>query len=116
MTYPFRDELAEANDSAFFPIEYLDQTIADGTSQYWGTPNAAMVTQIVNYPGGAKVVRSLATTGDLKEITEIIAPQIETWAIENGCTHLLVEGRDGWKRALKPLGYEPYQTVILKVL
>lgn len=112
----FRDRLASANDPSFYPIEWVDWMLESGGAQYWETPNAAMVTQVLNYPGGAKAIRSIATAGDLEDIISVLAPQIEAWAADQGCTHSLVEGRDGWRRSLKHRGYGHHQTLILKVL
>ena len=111
----WRERLAEANDPQLFPIEYIDAVVA-GDGKLWATDKAAMVTRVCLYPGGAKVVRSLATAGDLKEILETLTPQIEAWAKENGCTHSLVEGRDGWRKALAPFGYQHHQTILIKEL
>jgi hypothetical protein len=112
----WRDRLAEANDPVLFPIKYIDAVLADQSAVLFVASKAAMVTRVCLYPGGAKVVRSLATAGDLNEILETLTPQIEAWAKENGCTHSLVEGRDGWRKALAPLGYQHHQTILIKEL
>lgn len=111
-----RQQLAEANRADFWPIEWIDWMLETGGAQFWEAPNSAQVTQVIDYPGGAKVCRSIAACGDLNEQVELIAPQIEEWARNVGCTACLVEGRDGWRRALKGRGYEPYQSVIVKGL
>jgi hypothetical protein len=45
-----------------------------------------------------------------------VLPQVEAWARANGCRRLLVIGRPGWERALKPKGFAPLARVIAKDL
>lgn len=110
----WRDRLATANDPAFLPITYLDQMLAEGRAQFWGTDEAAIVTGIEQFPGGAIVCRGLAATGDAERMIADLKPAIEAWAKARGCTHTMLEGRDGWRR--KHPDYQHHQTILTKEL
>ncbi len=115
MTYAdWRDRLAKANDPAFMPIEHIDFIVRENLGQFWATDLSAIVTDIASYPGGAVACRSLAAAGDMEDLIERLKPAIEAWAKSEGCTHCLIEGRDGWRR--KHADYRHHQTIIVKDL
>ena len=41
---------------------------------------------------------------------------LETWAREMGATQIVLEGRRGWERVLRPYGFNPTRTVCVKEL
>jgi hypothetical protein len=110
----WRDRLASANDPKFWPIEAIDAMLIAGTAQFWCTGLAALVTKIVEYPGGAVALEAVAASGDLDSLRSHITEYVEKWAREQGLTHLLIAGRDGWTRVHKD--WRHYQTVLLKEL
>lgn len=115
MTYAdWRERLGTANDPAFFPLEHLDFIVLEGLGQFWGTDLSAIVTDIGEMPGGAIVCRSLAAAGDMDDMIARLKPAIEAWAKSEGCTHLWIEGRDGWRR--KHPDYRHHQTILIKEL
>lgn len=117
MTYlDWRDAFADALDSRFYPIEYLDGLVASGAVQFWFGDRAAVCGRIKEFPGGALVADMLCAAGELNEIAEVLRPRVEVWAALNGCMAVLVESREGWARALKPYGYEPWQVSVMKEL
>jgi hypothetical protein len=84
--------------------------------QFWRSDNAAMITEIRDYPTGSKDIHALIAAGDLDEIIAIITPQAEEWARERGCIAAQVESREGWARALRPSGYQTHQLIVRKEL
>ena len=115
MTYrEWRTRLADANDPAFIPISHLDALLNSGLAQFWATERAALVTQVVEWPGGARTINAVAAAGDQDDITGSLKDAAEEWARETGCTHVLIEGRDGWRRKLTD--YRHHQTVLVKEL
>lgn len=113
--YPaWRTRLANANDPAFWPITEIDARVADGRAQFWCDGKAALVTEVVPYPGGAVAVEALAAAGDIAALMESIAPAVEQWARANKATHLRVLGRPGWVRRWSDWRHE--QSVIVKEL
>jgi len=112
----FRPLFAEAMDQRLYSIEYLDQLLFSGRAQIWFSDNAATVTEIKEYPTGAKVIHGLVAAGDLNEIVDILIPRAEEWGRSIGCALAVIESRPGWARELKKHGYEPFQTAIAKEL
>lgn len=116
MTYEkFRDGFAKAMDPDFHRIEELDARVANGSALLWFTERSAIAGEVQRYPG-ALVLHCLCATGDLDEIINVLAPQAEEWGRKAGCTHVTVESRQGWVRALKNRGYGPHTVTLAKVL
>lgn len=109
----WRDRLASANDPAFLPIEEIDRRLAEGLAQFWCDGRAALVTEIVQHPGGAVTVDSLAATGRRKSLTDVIEPAVREWA-SGFATHLRIIGRPGWARVWPDWQHE--QSILTKVL
>lgn len=86
--------------------------VSTGRAQLWPCPDAAMVTEIIRYPTGIKHVRGWLSGGDLDQIRAAM-PHVEEWAMAQGCTRVIIDGRKGWQRALSDQGYAP-TTVNLK--
>lgn len=82
--------------------ELLDD-ILTGRAQLWAGEAAAMVTQRI---GGDGVHRLHVWLGG-GDLTELLAmrPGIEAWARAQGCRHITIDGRAGWTRVLRRLGY-----------
>lgn len=112
----FRPQLAEAMDPAFYPVEYLDQLLLTGQAQLFTSEHAAMIAEIKDYPGGARVVHCLVAAGRIEDIVDVIRPLVEAWGMRNGCRQAIVESRSGWMKILKPHGYGVHQVSVLKEL
>lgn len=114
MTYQkWRRRLARANDPRLIPIEYIDGLVVDGSAQFWATDEAAMVTVLKDWPGGAVTVDVIAAAGKKGDITGPLREAAETWAREHA-TFALITGRDGWRKELPE--YRHYQTWLIKEL
>lgn len=111
----WRKRLAKANDAAFWPITAIDEMLTEGRAQFWCDGRGAMVTKVVNYPGGAVAVEAVAAAGNLEALNGPIAQNCEEWARSIGATHLHIAGRPGWERAL-PKDWRKYQVIMLKEL
>lgn len=109
----FRDQFRKAMDPAFYTIEYLDALLASGQAWIMAEPGSAIVIEIKDFPGGARVVHGLVAAGDMDGIKRLIA-MAEQWGRANGCTKALIESRPGWARALRDVGYQPFQVSIVK--
>lgn len=113
MTYEkWRHRLARANDADLIPITHVDELLAGGLAQYWATDDAAIVTQLKEWPGGAVTIEVIAAAGKKADITGPLHESAAEWARANGATHIMVAGRDGWRRELPE--YRHYQTLLLK--
>lgn len=112
----FREAFAEVMDERYHTLEWLDAQVLSGKVQFWHSDNAAMITEIRDYPTGAKDIHALIAAGDLAEIIETITPRAERWARTQGCIAAQVESREGWARALRPSGYQTHQIIVRKEL
>lgn len=110
----WRDRLAKANNPRFIPITHIDQRLQDGTAYFLATIEAAMVVELVQYPGGAKVVSVIAAAGDMDEILGRLGERAMQLGRECGADHAMVPGRVGWKRT-RP-DFQHYQTILVKEL
>jgi hypothetical protein len=110
----WRAALSEANDPAFWPITAIDEELAAGRAQFWCDGEAALVSRVIDYPGGAQVLDVLAAAGKLKNLTQNIAPMVEQWSRQNGLSHMMVAGRGGWVRVLRD--WRHYQSIMVKEL
>jgi hypothetical protein len=112
----FRNRLAEANRHDFYSPEWMDAQVARGMAWPILGEESAMVVGVRLYPGGAIVGHVKAAVGDMQELVSELAPKAEDWARMHGCSHALLEGREGWKRALKDHGWSVHQLTLLKDL
>lgn len=111
----WRPEIAKAVNPDFFSIEGIERSICEGRSQLWMLSDSCVITEIVTYQSGP-VCQCTWAAGDLAQILGEMASNIEAWARSVGCKSILVESRQGWAKALKPLGYEPFSVTVRKTL
>lgn len=115
MTYEkWRHRLARANNPALIPITYVDELLSDGRAQFWATEDAAIVTQLREWPGGAVTVEVIAAAGKKGDVIGPLHEAAAVWAKGEGASHVLIAGRDGWRRELPE--FRHYQTLLLKEL
>lgn len=89
--------------------------IARGDAGFWPGERSAAVTLVEDEPCERRLLIWLAG-GDLAELGGPLLTQMEAWGRAVGCRRVLVIGRGGWERALKPQGYAPLARVIAKDL
>lgn len=85
-------------------IEDVERLLKDGTYRLWSSPNAAAISQIVEFQR-RKAVKVLNGGGNLSELIEQIEPRIRAYGKVNGCGLIMGMGRKGWERALEGRGY-----------
>lgn len=111
----FRPLFAEAMGDGLWTIEDLEAKIAHRRAFLFPGANSAVVTEIVEYPGGERAMQTLWACGDIEEVVAL-APGIEATARMMGCTCMIVEGRRSWERVLKASGYDFMSTTLRKAL
>ena len=111
----FRTLLAEAIDGRFHTIDHLDWMIRTGRAQYWQSANAAIATEIRDYPG-CRAIHGLVAAGALGEIRDLLIPAAEAWGRSRGCAFAIVESRPGWQRVLRGRDYDLHQVALRKAL
>jgi hypothetical protein len=87
-------------------------SLNQGHSQLFEGQRSAFVTQITPAP---RTIHAWLAGGDLAELLSLV-PGLEAYARAHGCQYATVNGRKGWDRALKPLGYERVGAELRKVL
>ena len=115
MTYKqWRVALWEAAIPEFHPIEWQDWLVSTGQGQFWATEDGAMITRIVTYPSGVKVLDPHAAAGNINAVLGELKPFIEDWARARGCKYVRPAGREGWRKTMPD--YRHHQTVLIKEL
>lgn len=110
----FRDAFRAAMDERLYPAEWLDRRVLSGDVLFLSTQDAAIVAEVRTYPSGAQDVHGLVAAGAMDEIVERLIPEAEAWGRAQGCAGAIIESREGWARALRRYGYEPFQTAVRK--
>ena len=78
--------------------------VKSGTMQLWPAPHSCLVTELVIYPR-KKLLNIFLAGGELKELMSM-QPDVQKWAIREGCDGGMISGRRGWDRPLKNLGWK----------
>lgn len=84
--------------------------------QFWHTPVAYCVTEVLDFPQ-KKVFNFWLAGGDVKVLMGVIEPVACAWAESIGCVESwgYMKFRKGWDKVLPP-GYEEYSRVFRKKL
>ena len=80
-------------------IDDVLETVQRGDAQFWHYPDAAVVTEIIDYPQ-KRVLRYWLAGGNLKTLLKV-EPSIRHWSQLWGCVGIEIIGRKGWHRVLK---------------
>jgi hypothetical protein len=111
----WKPRFAEAMDMSFDSMEDLERLVLQGRLQFWPGKDCALITEVHTYPGGERVVQAKWAAGDLAELAAL-SPGVEAFGRAHGCTTALIEGRSGWVKQLKALGYQPWSVTLKKKL
>lgn len=106
--------LFEALDERHYTQEWLDSEVEAGRVAVLGNDSSAIAFYFKTYPTGWVELTGLCATGGMAEIVETLIPLAEQAAKSLGCQGCKIQSREAWVRALKPYGYELYQTIIEK--
>ena len=96
-------------------LEDVRGMLTAGEAQLHTTPKGCIVTCIDEYPCGTRIMSMLLAGGELLELL-VLADLVEEWGRQEGCTHVRLEGRKGWERALASRGYRSEGIVLSKEL
>lgn len=111
----WRDRFAEAMGDGFWTVEDLELKIAHRRAFFFPGKTVALVAEVQTYPGGEKVMQVLWAAGDVSEAVAL-APGVEAIARMMGCSTMLIEGREAWKKLLAPHGYDLWSVTLRKAL
>ena len=91
-------------------LEDVLRVVLAGDAQFWPESNAALVTEIIDYPQ-RRTLRFWLAGGALETLRDLEVAAIE-WSKKWGCSASEIVGRRGWVRALN--GYDEAATVGVK--
>lgn len=111
----FRAEIEAMLDPRKWPIEWLESRIADGSVTLIENDTALIGVERRHYPGGLVELHGLFAAGAMAGILELIDLAV-AGARQAGCDIAAISSRPGWAKALKPRGFLPTQTTIVKEL
>ena len=87
-------------------IEDVIALIKAGKAQWWDNGDGCIVTEVHTYPL-RRDVHYWLIFGGLKDCLAL-EPEINAWAITQGCTMATATGRKGWGRAAGPTGWREW--------
>lgn len=105
-----RDALEYSGGTHSF--EDVLEAIKDSRMQLWAGPRGCLVTEVLVYPQ-KKVLHIFLAGGELDQLTDM-HDDVIAWAKKQGCQALSLSGRHGWKKALKPFGWDAKLTYMVK--
>lgn len=103
-----KPKLEKAMGPEGYTAGWLEPRLLDGRAQLWLGERSALITEVD--------VWTIAAAGDQREIIDALRPQAEAWATAKGFSQSIVDGRAGWRRALLPHGYVPFNDGVRKEL
>lgn len=109
---PLLKALKAAGDT--HTVQDVADCILRGVFKYWPAAGGAAVTEILTYPR-KRACHIFLAFGDLDAVLSV-QPQIEAFALANGCTALSACGRHGWDKVLPKRGWDRRWTVHTKAL
>ena len=86
-------------------IDDVKLAVMEGRMQFWPLNNAAVITEILEYPR-KKALNCWLCGGSFEEMAAI-SPALEKFARDNGCYALYGAGRKGWTKKLTAFGWQP---------
>lgn len=110
----WRPRIAAACDGSHHTIDSIEANLVAGRAHLLTLPDCCFVVELADYPA-ARSCQVMWAAGGLAAIVEA-TPRLHAWAKAQGCTEMLVEGRGGWTRALKDIGYRPWSVTLRKAL
>lgn len=106
---PFIGAALEYAHNSHTLSDVLD-AVVKGDAQFWHANDAAMITEIIEYPQ-RRTLRFWLAGGDLVTLKHLEQEAIN-WSKGWNCTACEIIGRRGWGRALN--GYEEAATIFVK--
>lgn len=110
-----RDEIASILDPRCYTIEWLDHQLETGRFHLWADDAAVLITELKQYPAGARDIHAMVAAGSLDGISEL-RERAEQWARGMGIEFASAASRPGWDRVLRQYGYETHQVEMRKEL
>ena len=85
-------------------LDDVVQMLRDGRAKLWEQGDGCIITEIHEFPLGKSIYYWLIF-GELHDCLAL-EPQIDAWALEQGCRAATALGRKGWGRVAAPTGWK----------
>lgn len=108
-------EAALAFTEGTHTIDDIREGVRARSYHFWPGKNSAAITEVCQYPR-KRVFNVFLAGGNLEEITHGMEPDFCSFARFLGCTEIVMAGRFGWEKPLKPLGWHRSAIVLTKSL
>lgn len=108
-------EAALARGPGLETIDDVERYLSEGSYQLLASPNSAVVIELSQY-ARRKVLTVIHGGGDLEELEDVVEPALCSIARVNGCTAVMLTGRQGWIREGRKKGYDLAFVVMMKDL
>ena len=95
---------ALAKGSGTHTYDDIAEDIIKGTSQLWTSTESCMVTQVIDFPQ-KRMLHIMIGAGKLDELLEMVEERLIPFAKEHECDYMTLNGRKGWRKALKDTGW-----------
>lgn len=82
-------------------------TVKAGRAQYWGREDGMVITELQTYPG-RRLLNYWVVAGRLRDCLAL-APEIEAWAVAEGCTVATACGLPKWGHVGARIGWRPWR-------
>lgn len=86
-----------------YTLEDVEREVSEGRAIFWPGEHAAAVTCVHE----VKAMHIWAAGGDMRELMRMES-SLETLSRQIDCHLMMAGGRDGWARALRPLGWNAF--------
>jgi len=90
-------------------LEDIEKGIQNGSLQYWGDNQCAVITEIINYPRTTKL-HIFIVAGNYAMAVERYLPELKRFANEIGASAITAIGRKGFERIVPKIGFQPKYT------
>lgn len=110
----FKPQFVEAMKLSPHSVDDLEKSIGQGRTMFFPGKNAAITAEKV-FVGATAFFQVTWAIGDIEEILSL-APGIEAVGRLLGCSFMLIEGRRGWEKMLKPLDYNFWSITLQKAI
>lgn len=90
--------------------------VQQGYTTVFADDDAILLAQIIEHGDGSKTGHCWLASGDMEKLVNKIRPEAEQWARHAGANRVTIEGRKGWVRALKNVGYAEQSVTLVKDL
>lgn len=99
----------------YWTREAIEEEVFLGRAQVWAAGprlefglqiRAVVLTRVLTYPKGRFLEGMFMFGNSLEEALPVLHATFQKFAMMQQCQNMLVQGREGWGAALKPLGFE----------